>query len=755
MKKLNLRTIVKYLVYLMLFLLLTNTKTIHGLRPFGLGLFVALVYSRQNILVLAPMYIVASIIANPSWAGVVLSAVPAVVFTIAYWLHFRAGKSINMLFANLYTLLSQIPYIILTVKSIGVFTAILTVAVTQVFAYCAIIVLYAILIRGLKYRLTVDELISGAVLLSSVALGLYQCSIYQFNFYYMVCAFLLLLSAYMFSSSVPLVLAVVMGLGASFSNGEIILVATAVCWAVAVIMFRNTSVYLSALAMIMVDIVFGFYFNAYATYSYINIIALAVGVVVFLILPKKYKHQLSGYMGNVREAYAGKTIVNRNRLDVSNRLFSIANVFEEMQLLLQDETQIIVEVDDNRKRMAKDIALGYCAKCPDYAECYSALGTDTSVILFDILETAQAKGRATIIDMPPFVTSRCRRINGLLQAINDRLDSHNNYKKLSKSLDNSKLMLATQMGGMAEILNDLGHDIKRCVSFDTNREKLIIDELIYHNIVCREAMVYGESGDINITVIVRNIDAEKQILPRIVSKVMRTKLVREGSPDIFGDFASVHLVLAPKYDIVFGEAVKNREGEIACGDCRSIQKIGEKKIVLAVCDGMGSGKPAEEYSSNAIQMIENFYRAGFSNDVVLALANKLLSLKNEENFSALDLCILDLNSGGCDFIKLGAPYNLIKRRDCVEIISSHSLPIGIIEDARPAIERKVLFNGDIIILISDGISDVLTEAMLVEIIESHKGVNPQSLADFILSSAVTNGATDDATVLVARVYNKA
>lgn len=754
MKKLKLKAIIKYAIYFLLLIMLADTTTVHGLRPFGLGLFVALVYSRQNILVLAPMYVIASVIAEPTLTSVISGAVPAVIFVVAYWLHYRSGKSINMLFANLYTLLSQIPYIIFTLKTASVYAVILTVAITQIFAYCAIIILYAILIRGLKYRLTVDELISGAVLLSAVSLGLYQCVLFEFNIYFAFCAFIILLSAYMFSSGVPLVLAVVIGLGASFSDGQIILVAAAVCWAIAVIMFRNTSVYLSAVALILTDIVLGFYFNAYNTYSYFNIITVAVGVISFLILPKKYKHILSGYMGNMREGYAGKTIVNRNRLDVSNRLFSISNVFEDMQLLLQGETQIVPDTEDNRLRIAKDIALGYCAKCPDCNECFSALGTDTSIILIDILETAEAKGRATIIDMPPFVTSRCRRINGLIQAINDRLDSHKNYQRLSKSLDNGKLMLATQMGGMAEILNDLGHDIKRCVSFDTTREKLIIDELIYHNIVCREAIVYGESGDINVTVVVRDIDAEKQILPRIVSKVLRTKLVREGSPDVLGEFASVHLVLAPKYDIVFGQAVKSREGETACGDCRSIQKIGEKKVILAVCDGMGSGKPAEQYSNNAIQMIENFYHAGFSNDVVLALVNRLLSLKNEENFSALDMCVLDMNSGGCDFIKLGAPYNLIKRRDTTEIVSGHSLPMGIIEDARPAIERKILFNSDIIILISDGVSDVLNESELIAIVDTHKGTNPQSLADNILSSAVSNGATDDATVLVARIYNK-
>lgn len=753
MKKVKNNTVLKYAVYFVLLVLLTRAETAHGFMPFGLGFFAALVFARQNLIVLAPMFIAASLIADFSVTSAIFAAVPAFVLMLAYWIHHKLDKPISLTFANLYVALSQVPRIVYQSFHNQLFDIFLSAAITQIFAYCAIVAMYAVLVRGLRFRLTVDEAASGAVVAAALFLGLYQCSFWDFNLYFPFLAVTLLLCSYLFAPSVPLAVAAIAGFGASLSAGNLQLAAAAVIWACVIVLFKNTSVLVSALSVIVADLALGFYFEVYSGYGYLNVAAVAVGVAVYLIIPRSFKRALYGHFGDIKEGNAGKTIVNRNKLDVSNRLFSIATVFEDMQDLLSERVGGEPPESETRAQIAKNVAVNFCAVCPDCDRCFSSLGGDTSQIVSDILETAQGKGKATIIDMPPFITSRCRRVNGLITAINENIESHRNYRKLTKSLDQGKLMLAKQMGGMAEILDNLGHDIKRCVSFDTTREKLIIDELIYHNIVCREAAVYGADGDLSVALIVRASDAEKQILPKIVSKVIKARLIRDGAPDYMGDSASVHLIVAPRYDIVYGEAFRCRAGESVCGDCRSIQKIGEKKVVLAVCDGMGSGESAEKQAVDSIAMVENFYRAGFNNEVALELVNRLLSLKNDENFSALDMCVLDLNSGGADFVKLGVPASYIKRKERVEIIEGHSLPMGILEEVSPSTERKILFSGDMVLIMSDGVADALLQAEIFELLENHKSGNPQQLADAIIDAAASRGVSDDMTVLAVKIYS--
>lgn len=198
MKKIKLKTVIKYSLYFALLALFCNATTPHGLKPFGLGLFVALVYARQNILILAPMYMAAAVLSEPSWLTLAAAAIPPVILTTAYYVHYKTGKSLNMFFMNLYALLAQVPCAFFAADGRQLFSVLLGVVITQIFVYVAIIIVYALVIRGLRYRFTIDELVSGAVFIAVAALGLYNISFVEINLYFVFFAFFLMLSAYNF-----------------------------------------------------------------------------------------------------------------------------------------------------------------------------------------------------------------------------------------------------------------------------------------------------------------------------------------------------------------------------------------------------------------------------------------------------------------------------------------------------------------------------------------------------------------------------
>jgi stage II sporulation protein E len=199
-------------------------------------------------------------------------------------------------------------------------------------------------------------------------------------------------------------------------------------------------------------------------------------------------------------------------------------------------------------------------------------------------------------------------------------------------------------------------------------------------------------------------------------------------------------------------------GKKVCGDSQSLIKLEDGKYMVSICDGMGSGEKAHRVSRLTLSLIENFYRAGFENDIILSSVNKLLSLSNEETFSAVDVCVLDLNSAICDFIKLGATYGFVKRNSETVVIESSGLPIGVLDEMRPHITKSLVQANDIIILISDGISDAFEgKEELVSYINNIENINPQTIADDILNQAYKlngNIAKDDMSVLVVRVYIK-
>ena len=173
---------------------------------------------------------------------------------------------------------------------------------------------------------------------------------------------------------------------------------------------------------------------------------------------------------------------------------------------------------------------------------------------------------------------------------------------------------------------------------------------------------------------------------------------------------------------------------------------------------MGSGEVAERASSTSISLIENFYKAGFDNETILTSVNKLLSLSQEEVFTAVDITVMNLEEGICDFIKIGAPCGFVKSRDNVEIVSAGALPLGVLEEMKPCITKKALSDGDMVIMTSDGVTDAFggKENLAIEISDQIMKT-PQEMADIILGDAVKkNGGCpeDDMTVIVAQIFEK-
>ena len=178
--------------------------------------------------------------------------------------------------------------------------------------------------------------------------------------------------------------------------------------------------------------------------------------------------------------------------------------------------------------------------------------------------------------------------------------------------------------------------------------------------------------------------------------------------------------------------------------------------MLALSDGMGSGNTAKATSQASLSLIECFYRAGLPAEVSLSTVNKLLSFSGEDNFTALDLAVINLENLSCDFIKLGAPYGFIVSRGVVKLIEGSSLPMGILNELKPAVCTEPVMPGDVILFLSDGITDAFGSATdFADFLIAISTSNPQKLADKIMNEAFTlygNKAGDDMTVVACKIF---
>ena len=209
---------------------------------------------------------------------------------------------------------------------------------------------------------------------------------------------------------------------------------------------------------------------------------------------------------------------------------------------------------------------------------------------------------------------------------------------------------------------------------------------------------------------------------------------------------------APRYGLAYGSRMSSAEA--VSGDKESVLRLSERKAMLILIDAMGTGEGANRNGSYAMTLIENFYRAGFGHETTLGSLAKLLALRGKEEFSAVDLAVVDLADGTIDFIKQGGRESFIVTDGEVEIIECGSLPLGITDSPLPFTDTRRITPSSFVVMASDGILDAIGREGMCELLSGLKTFNPDDAAAAVMENAERMGAClkDDASVLAARIY---
>lgn len=160
-----------------------------------------------------------------------------------------------------------------------------------------------------------------------------------------------------------------------------------------------------------------------------------------------------------------------------------------------------------------------------------------------------------------------------------------------------------------------------------------------------------------------------------------------------------------KYDVKVSVQQEPKQGQEVCGD--TLIHFGKNgKYYVILCDGMGCGETAYSESRLTARLFEEFLKAGFGKETAVDMINSALALKaDKESFSTVDLLEIDLESGMCEFLKIGSAPSFIKTKDGIDTVISRALPIGILESVQVTTEMRRVKNGDEILMISDGIGE--------------------------------------------------
>ena len=611
------------------------------------------------------------------------------------------------------------------------------------------------IIKGLKYRLDLNDLCSAIFLYFCCAYG--AITVFGEGLYLAFAIFAMLLSSIFIKGYSPILIGALTSIPLAVFRLDLTSISVFIILALAISL---ASAYSKLFTVILCSAALSciYFFTSY--FAHLNLAEpfySFISFTAYLFLPVTFCDKWNKTLAVHRADNISKYSVNMHRNLLSGKIFEFSAVFDEMKTSIEKLKENTPKKQDVVPTIADDLFVSVCSKCPNLSNCKNESFL-TQAELNKIVELGIMKDSLNLVDLPKAFAINCHFQEDFTSKVNDLINKYNRILEEKESQKQSRELIIKQTEGLSVALKQLATDLCKQLQHDKDVEIKIKNNLLSCGIPIKEIALFKGGEEDELILVTYSDFVSHPLLLTAISEITGYKTVISTNNRISQELSAITVKRAPLFDATFGLANKVKFDNQKSGDTHSIIKISEGKFLIALNDGMGSGERAEETSGTAISLVETFYKAGLKSEIVLPLVNKLLAFGEEDNFTALDVGVIDLFSAKADFIKIGSPYSFIITKDTVKIIEGNSLPLGILEEMRPTVCKTELNPGDVILFVSDGITDAFESSSdLIYFLSTQKASNPKTLADNVLERALflSGGiAKDDMTAFCVRIFKK-
>lgn len=743
----------KYCALLICFVLLNFAMPLR--EPLAFPLFYASLICGFHPLLAGAAYLLAS--AVPLSAYAFLSAAIQTAFFAVLFLTYRRKNRRMGPERLLYIAAAQLPFVFLFPHA-G-YELIPLAAIWQKAVLSALILLlsvlfegglYALLFRAFQCRLSAAQLAELALMWLFTGTGL--CAALGDYAFYALSLALLPIAVLLLKNASAVPFAVALSLPLCIVRGSAVPVAEYAAYSCFALLLSPYGKTASALALFLGYLAAQFFEGLYASGTreiVFSLLSCAVPAAVVCLLPEKWYARARNGLLYYRHSLP-RIAVNRNRRAVGERLYEVSSLFREIEGAFTEPR----EQKNYTAAIAEKLRDTLCAECPSKTKCERA-GIFADVDKLTAIGCA--KGQVSLVDLSAELSACCGNAAGMLFACNKLLAGYRNNLRELESARESRRLLAEQAHGVSVILRDIALEQSEEYSFSEG-ENALARALSSAGFLSSEIFVYGEGSSLTVSMtLAANVNSKR--LCAVAGEALGVPLSLAEKLPLSDTHACYVLKRKPEYDAAFGVAFRCKEGESACGDTYSVLKIDERRFLVALSDGMGSGEAARSVSDKTLSLLESFYKAKMPSDTVLGTVNRLISYSSDEMFSCLDLAAVNLDTGEADIVKIGSPVGFILSDEELRVLEGESLPMGALEAVHPATLRAQMNENDFMLFMSDGVTSAFgSSAELYAYLSGLRPVNPQSLAENVLDRALSlvNGtAADDMTVLAVKLMKTA
>lgn len=468
---------------------------------------------------------------------------------------------------------------------------------------------------------------------------------------------------------------------------------------------------------------------------------------------------LRALLGNGREEMVRADIRNHTK----KRLLEAAESFEVLSGVFDGVTEEDAEDFQNFAVTLPEVVCGDCVKC---RECWTEHPEERFAAAYAMYEEARC-GEVPKRAEVEYRFEGCLHAEQIAEeyAVLPLREKARQYVR--RRTEEGRAAVVTQLKVVSDMLKEYSDELYETTLGDGRVEEEVAEVLRRNGIYAEQIAVMKRKGR-GLCVRMQAYCKSGQCIP--VRRVLQMLGILFGCPlaatgesdrfvgDVMGDFTFEE---EPGYLVLTGVARATKKNEVLSGDSFSFLYPDSGEIVLLLSDGMGSGEAASRDSEAVIGLLEQFLAAGFDEKTAIRLINSVLLLRTEgKSYSTVDISVINPYGGTCEFIKLGAAGTYIKREEWLERVESATLPVGMFGEADYDTKEKKLYDGDYIIMTSDGVQEALGERLEEVLFAAGKKMTdrtPQGVAGEILKAALDlceYKPKDDMTVLVAELIKK-
>ena len=277
-----------------------------------------------------------------------------------------------------------------------------------------------------------------------------------------------------------------------------------------------------------------------------------------------------------------------------------------------------------------------------------------------------------------------------------------------------------------------------------------IKDLTFYNYKIEKLDINLASKTIYFSLILKN---NKPIIKELFLKIayksfheiLDIKVINENKNSV------IYIYKKPKVKVEYESQILAKHNNIISGDNFYIKKDYNEEYTFALSDGMGSGHKAYKESSEALKLISNLSSYHFSLKTILKLLENFYDLKCDyDSYATLDILNLNTANMKMNLYKLGSTTSYIYHNNELQSLLNRALPLKL-DDMNSAYELE-FFKNDVIILMSDGISDFVPELQIKNEINFNNDAK-KIMNDILqkLYQNTNNELKDDASIIVIKI----